>query len=307
MWSFLKPHSKHRFSGDFHVLLRSRFQPVTKAHIEVVRWFFQNQFKPLSQKLDAPPTLTLAIVCDLLTGTDLGIKMDQLSMHDDEKALRIRRFKSRFRPEFNPLKPMEIVVDLMTAIRKADPGWLKHITVTLIPEFGCTIYASGRTAEGLSSGEKALVELFLPPKEQRKWLIPRFDQEDDDDILWARSRDEDVTTVTLDSQLSWVDAMARDHCEGVGLYGLCTYLMLHGSEQIERLLPDEVARRWKQLHLRDNVNARMKAELSRKSGRPDECLNEILTQENFRRSKAEHPAGSKPSYEWLFKELAEKP
>jgi hypothetical protein len=229
-------------TGGSYVLLRSRFQPVTYGHLEAITYFFKKLSPELAEKTERTPTLVLAIVCDLLRGSELGRQIALLA--EAEKDSRLAHYLSRFRPEFNPLMPLEVIEDLLALVYALPRNWRQRIAITLIPEFGCTVFSLHSPHIGQDAAY--LLKELLPAEDQRRWLIPLFDNDDDKDLRIASDLGEDVlvySPIAESSSSKYGFQIGSEN--GVGLYGYSTFCVLTDDRNaLKKLMPKSVYKRW---------------------------------------------------------------
>ncbi len=237
-------------SDSSYVLLRSRYQPVTIGHFEAIESFFKVLAPAMRQEGRGSPKLCLAVVCDLLKGTDLGRRISELAQPGDA----LSEYLLRFSPEFNPLMPFEVIEDLLALLTRVPKEWHKHIAITLMPEFGCTIFALHSPLIDVET--RYLLEAFLPPANERRWLIPRFDGDDHKDIEIAGSYGESVDILDQGLELSPY-AYSTGNGDRLGLYGYATWCLLsNDAAGLRHLMPKSVFSRWQERSLFAKARAR---------------------------------------------------
>lgn len=244
--------------GDHYFLMRSRFQPVTKGHLEAVTYFFDNLPSAFANDSHhGDPKLVFAIVCDLMRGTQLEKAMKKAANFNRN----IEQYLIRFRPEYNPLTPLEIVEDLLALIHDFRAEWRARIGITLMPEFACTMHALN--ARNLPKNADYLLKSFIPAKDKRCWLIPEFDQDDVTDLNVATELNE--CCHSLKQRVNGQGELSRyqfekDGSKDLGIYAYASSCLLNNERQkLYDIMPESVRTRWERLNLFTTAFERLNA------------------------------------------------
>lgn len=260
-----------------YVLFRSRFQPVTKGHKETIRYFFKELSPSIEREIGTRPTLVLSIVCDLLRGTELRREISQQATAGNEK---LAQYLLRFRPEFNPLVPLEVIEDLFFLINKLPRAWRRRTTITLMPEFGCTLYALHNQA--FSEDASYMLKSLLPSAKERRWLIPCFDQDDAIDIEIATEKGESLHILRQGSRHLSNHEYSINGQPCVGLYGYATWCILHEqSNALRQLMPKEVYKRWRSYSMIQKARTRAISRLESLNKTVEEASHELSASPGF--------------------------
>jgi hypothetical protein len=291
MWNLRFWRSAEQISRGNYALLRSRFQPVTTGHLEAIKYFFETLSPIIQKQTNRVPTLVLAIVCDLLKGTDLGLEITRLAAGD----LRLKQYMARFRPEFNPLMPLEVIEDLFALIHSfKQKDWRERTAITLMPEFGCTVFALH--SNEIKADAKYIIKSLLPDADGRRWLIPIFDNDDPKDIQIAEQYSESVDFLSPKTEISEYTFDINGH-EGIGLYGYLTSCLLRDQPgQLQKYLPKPVCQRWKAQNIFAMARTRVQDILDDTGKAREVILEELHTSISFKSPVVDHKEQQPPPH-----------
>lgn len=261
-------HTEPPRRGDF-VILRSRFQPVTRMHEAAIKHFFKKESKRFATR----PHLVLAIVGDLLRHTKLGDELRRFGQDDDSKYL---TYLERHKRALNPLTVFSVADDLATLVADLPTDWRKRIRITLMPDFACTMWAK-RVASQLSAEAYGILTELLP--DNRSWLVPLLDHDDASDVSMAKESGEEVIPIDSDILSHAISVRFDIDKKSVGLYAYATYCLIKHTEEkrLSDLLPAPVRERWE----REGVFARVRNAARLRAGdNLDALLETLLSSQN---------------------------